>query len=256
MIRLLALTAALALPMPSLASDTPPTPARELRLALPGAGPLFVDDYRVRDSRGVVVLFHQAGGSARGEYGFLVPRLLDAGFSVIAADLHGGGDRFGQPNRTEQARPAAEAFTYCDARPELDAVLRYARSVAGSQKLIAVGSSYSAALVVNATAQTEPLMDAAAAFSPASGGPMAACRPDDHAEALRRPVLLFRPAGELEVPSVAAQVERFDKAGVETFVASGVHGASLMNAERSPEGAEAAWGRFRAFLDAVVPPRD
>ena len=58
----------------------------------------------------MIALFHQGGASAHGEYGFLVAELMAAGYDVVTADLHGGGDRFGFPNRTAAATPEPEGF--------------------------------------------------------------------------------------------------------------------------------------------------
>jgi pimeloyl-ACP methyl ester carboxylesterase len=42
------------------------------------------------------LLFHQGGASARGEYGPIIPRLLSAGYHVLAVDQRSGGDRFAE----------------------------------------------------------------------------------------------------------------------------------------------------------------
>lgn len=206
----------------------------EVKLAVDHGG-LFLDRYEHSETEApVLVLFHQGGGSARGEYGFLIADLLEAGFHVIAADLHGGGDRFAFANRTLAHWPEPDGFSYCDALSQVSAVLEYVRNWKPQSPLIAWGSSYSGALVLHAAVNNPGLIERVAAFSPASGQPMAGCSADaDLAGRLNLPVLLARPERELELPSVAAQVTDFRNAGHEFMVvAEGVHGSSMLNPVR------------------------
>lgn len=214
------------------------------------AGVLLVGDhYRAaQPAAPTVVLFHQAGGDARGELAPIARRLQAEGFEVFAWDVRGGGDRFGETNRTVAGLDAPFDGGYCDAYPDLEAALRASWRAGSGGPMTVVGSSYSAALVVRLAAEEGALLAGAAAFSPASS------RMDDCAvetwlpEVGDVPLLAFRPTAELEVESVAAQRDLLTGAGVEVFVADGSHGASLLVPERS-DGAERAWERFRAFLD-------
>lgn len=214
------------------------------------SGPIVLDRYDGPGSSGVVVLFHQGGGSARGEYAFLVPRLLELGFDVVTPDLPGGGDRFGEANRTLARTPEAEGFGYCDALPDVTAVLRDAAAWKPDQPLIAWGSSYSGALVLHAAVQSgSPEIARVLAFSPASGEPMAGCAADDVADRLTLPVLVVRPESEAAIPTVQAQLERFAIAGHQTLVAvPGAHGSSTLNAERVEGDVEHVWEVVRGFL--------
>ena len=222
-------------------------PARD-EMRVPGpAGDLFVDRYDGPGEGRVIALFHQGGGSARGEYGFLVADLLREGFDVVAADLQGGGDRFGFPNRTLQAHPEPADFTYCDALPEMMAVLEAARAWKPGAELIGWGSSYSGALILHAATSVE--MSRVLAFSPASGEPLAGCEASTVADQLTLPVLVLRPEGEAAIESVASQLEIFDAAGHATFVASpGVHASSMLNPFRVRGDVGATTARVTEFL--------
>lgn len=226
-------------------------PARSVdTLTAPDGVAVMLDRYQGPDSRGVVALFHQGGGSARGEYGFLVAELLGRGFDVLAADLQGGGDRFGPPNRTLAGAPEPAGWSYCDARPQLDAVVAHARTVAAGRPVVLWGSSYSGALVVRAAADGAPV-SRVLAFSPASGEPMEGCRPETVATRVAVPLLVVRPSGELEIESVAAQFDVFQSAGHETrVVAGGSHGSSAVNPVRSAD-VDDDLARILAFLDPV-----
>ena len=214
--------------------------------------PVTVDRYAGEGGGAVVALFHQGGGSARGEYGFLVPRLLELGFTVVAADLHGGGDRFGFPNRTMAERAESEDFTYCDAQNQVQAVLDEVRLWYPGVPVVAWGSSFSGALVLHAAARDPGSADRVLAFSPASGEPMAGCSANDVAEDVTTPLLLVRPEGEAEIPSVQEQLAVFAAAGHRTYVASpGVHGSSALNPLRVEGDVAASWAVVLDFLTDV-----
>jgi alpha-beta hydrolase superfamily lysophospholipase len=205
----------------------------------------------------VVVAFHQARANARGEYGPIAPRLVQEGFEVLAFDLRSGGDLFGARNRTVEGW--AEAQGYCDAIADVLGALAYARRYAERldvgappPPLVPVGSSYSAALVLRAVALDPSAVGGVVSFSPASGGPMAACRGEEVSGKLLVPVLVFRPLSEMQVESVAAQTALFREQGHEVFVADpGTHGASMLVADRVEGDVEPSWARLLDFLGSV-----
>ncbi len=226
-------------------------PRREEVLISTASGQtLFADRYGGGSERGVALLFHQGGGSARGEYGFVIGRLLGLGFDVIAADLHGGGDRFGIPNRTESRQPAAEGFRYCSAGSEVEAILAEGRRWRPQQPLTLWGSSYSATLVLQAAGAAD--VARVLAFSPAQGEPMSECSMQGVNSPLPVPVLVVRPQSEMEIASVAAQTTALAGIGAQTFVANpGRHGSSTLNAVRLGGEVEVAWEVIESFLLAA-----
>lgn len=235
-----------------LGSVTGGPPAREeIVVEGPDGIGLVADRYDAPGDSAVVLLFHQGGGSARGEYGFLIPSLLEAGFDVVAADLWGGGDRFGPPNRTMARAPEPADFGYCDALPQLRAVLGDARAWRPDARVVLWGSSYSGALVLHAGATNAHGVDRVLAFSPAAGEPMAGCSADAVTEELDLPVLIVRPASEYEIPSVQERFARFEAAGLRTWVADpGAHGSSTLN----PFRVEGDVTGTRAEVDAFLRP--
>lgn len=113
-----------------------------------------------------IVLFHQAGWS-RGEYVQIAPRLNKMGFNCMAVDQRSGGRVNGVENETAEKAAAAELGTsYIDARPDLVAALQYARKTRAEGQLIAWGSSYSSALVLQIAGEQPELMDALLSFAP------------------------------------------------------------------------------------------
>jgi dienelactone hydrolase len=113
-----------------------------------------------------IVLFHRAGWS-RGEYREIAPRLNALGWNCMAVDQRSGGEINGVVNRTaESARKQKKGGRYIDALPDLRAALNYARKNYARGPLVALGSSYSAALVVELAGESPDLFDGALAFSP------------------------------------------------------------------------------------------
>ncbi len=114
----------------------------------------------------LIVLFHQAGWS-RGEYRELAPWLNDLGFNCLAVDQRSGREVNDTPNATAARAEAADKGTsYLDAQQDLTAALQYARAHLATGKVIAWGSSYSAALVLVVAGTQPELVDGVLSFSP------------------------------------------------------------------------------------------
>jgi alpha-beta hydrolase superfamily lysophospholipase len=200
----------------------------------------------------LILLFHQAGGDARGEYGTIVPRLLKRGFHVLAVDQRVGGERFGGTNRTLAGIEGA-SYGYCDAYPDLEAALAFVQARGFTGKRVAWGSSYSAALVIRLAAEHADELSGVLAFSPASGEPLKDCLPEAYADSLEIPVLALRPASEMKRESVRVQLERFGKLGMKTYVADpGRHGSSMLVRERVEGDVEPTWSVVLHFLDDAL----
>lgn len=211
-------------------------------------GDLYVDgDDRTSP---MVLLFHQAGSCARGEYATIIPRLRKAGYAVLAIDQRSGGSRLGGTNRTVAANNSAEAG-YCEAYADLEAALTFVSARGFRGPRFAWGSSYSAALVVRLGAEHGESLAGVLAFSPASGDPMGECQPGPYIDRLAIPALILRPAREMEIDKVRDQLARFAAAGHRTHVAAdGVHGSSMLNPERAGNVDE-TWSVVLAFLKEV-----
>ncbi|MDH3620779.1 MAG: lysophospholipase [Gammaproteobacteria bacterium] len=208
------------------------------------------DLYRSADGRAapIILLFHQAGGDAQGEYAEIASRLVDSGYNVLAIDQRSGGDRFGGINRTLQAL-GGEKFGYCDVYPDLEAALEFVRADGFDGPLAVWGSSYSAALVFQLGAKKSEEISAILAFSPASGAPLANCDAQQFIDDLSAPVLALRPRKEFEIDSVRQQMNRFEESGIRTYVSDpGVHGSSMLVDERVGAPTEETWTVVLEFL--------
>lgn len=213
---------------------------------------IFGDHYRpAAPGSPTVVLFHQAEGDARGEYGGIARRLWKEGFEVFAWDARGGGDRFGSPNRTLAALGGPPPEGYCVAYRDLEAALGYVFDQGSGGPIYAVGSSYSAALVIRLAAEHGNRLAGVAPFSPAPAL-MDACEVKDWLPRVDGvPIVVFRPEREMKNDRVAVQTRLLRERGIEIFTAPrSAHGASMLNPERSVGDVEPTWQRLLKFLGA------
>jgi len=213
---------------------------------------IFGDLFQKDRSASTILLFHQGGSNARAEYGPIIPKLQEEGFNILAIDQRSGGQAYGSYNRTI-AQMASNEFGYCDAYADLEGALNYVKEQGMTGKKIVWGSSYSGSLVIQLASKNPDEIDAVLAFSPASGGPMQDCRPDEYFESLEVPLLLLRPVGETEIESVQQQLEMAQQAGHQTYVADpGTHGSSMLVEERAEGSVDAHWQVVLSFLRTIM----
>ena len=229
----------------------PGLPAQQVVFPAPDGGEVHATWYPAEGgARAVILAFHQGGASGEAEYAPIAPALNAAGFTVLAVDQRAGGELFGGTNRTAAAR--GDDPGYCDAMPDLEGALAYARAERPGEPLVLWGSSYSAALVLRLAGAEPEGVAGVLAFSPASGGPLAACRGEEVSGAIDAPVLILRPAGEMERPSAVEQAETFRRQGHRVFVADpGTHGSSMLVEERVGGPTAGTWQVVMAFLEAL-----
>ena len=209
---------------------------------------LFGDLHVLDKKKPVILLFHQAGANAKGEYSTIIPELLKEGFNVFAIDQRTGGQTFGKYNRTVAEIPA-KRYGYCDAYPDLEAAVKYVENEGFSGKKIIWGSSYSAALVIKLGFENPNSIDAVLAFSPASGAPMKGCDPNEYFEKIKTPLLVLRPKKELEYESVKNQFELAKKHNHQVYVSeNGVHGSSMLVESRTKSSNDETWKAVKGFL--------
>lgn len=153
--------------VPAHADEIAPPEAKTITFPSGDGLPVTADLYISHGKRApFIVLFHQAGWS-RGEYGEIAPRLAMMGFNVIAVDQRSGGKTRGVENETHKAAKKRGVKTdFVSALPDMKAALGYARKHHASGKLIAWGSSYSAALVIVLASDPNNHIDAVLSFAP------------------------------------------------------------------------------------------
>ena len=217
---------------------------------------ITVDTYINRvDDRPLVVLFHQAGWS-RGEYIEIAPKLNALGFNVMAVDLRSGNRVNGVINETaKRAKKAQKGSSYLDAVQDIEAALDYARGLVGSEtKVIAWGSSYSAALVLQIIGEKPDLADAVVSFSPGeyfkrAGKPAHWVR--DSAKNISVPV--FMTSARSEKRQWQAIFDGIKSKGKYAFIPAtkGHHGSRALWGKYADS--EAYWTALTPFLKALIP---
>lgn len=177
----------------------------------------------------LILLFHQGGSNARGEYSDLAPWLQEAGYRTLAWDLRSGGEWYGGSNQTKAGLNEGVASGFCDAYPDMEAALSYAHERDPDGPIIIWGSSYSAALVFQLAAKHPDKVDALLAFSPASGDPLEGCRAKLWAGQVSVPALGVSPTTEMEREPVQEQRAILEAAGIDyRVVENGIHGSSML----------------------------
>ena len=148
-----------------------------------------------------------------------------------------------------------------DIKPEIKNALQQVKEfsekvISGSWKgftgkRIAWGSSFSAALVFQLASKRGNDLAGILGFSPASGGPMAACKPSLYAKDVKIPALGLRPRREMRTGVI--QFAEFKKHGIQTYVSeNGVHGSSMLVKARVKGETKDHWKVVLAFIKKQV----
>lgn len=106
-------------------------------------------EYKITDSKGVIVLCHQANYN-KYEYEGIAQRLNVLGYSCVAIDQRSGNtiaDTY-ENNTYNRAKEANKPTAYIDAIPDIEAAIDYVYNKYGMQVLL-WGSSYSATLALH-----------------------------------------------------------------------------------------------------------
>ncbi len=194
----------------------------------------------------VIVLYHMAGAS-RGEYRDIAPRLHKLGYRTLSVDQRSGRSFNGVRNETAKRVGGKQSFGA--ALPDVLAASDYARKTMKAKKLGAVGSSYSASLVLVAAGKDKKFADAVMSFSPGEYFPNKRLVTQS-ASQIKVPV--FITAGRSEI----SQVKPIAKAVSSTSVlfkpkGAGRHGVTALLTKAGPE----YWAALEGFLANALPVR-
>jgi pimeloyl-ACP methyl ester carboxylesterase len=212
---------------------------------------IYGDLYQLDKTNPIILLFHKGRSNARGEYNSIIPLLINNGFNVLSIDQRLGGQDFGSYNRTV-ANILNSTFNYCDAYADLESALNFVIDSGFSGKKILWGSSYSGSLAIKLANEYQTEVSGVLAFSPASGGPMKNCRADEYFETLKVPLLLLRPAKELEIESSQKQFELAQSFNHQTYIAkNGFHGSSMLVENRVKNNVDDNWKSVLSFLGGL-----
>ena len=213
---------------------------------------IYGDLYATNKETHTILLFHQGGANARGEFETIIPKLLNEGFNILAVDLRVGGSSFyGGYNRTI-ARLKTNPFVYCDAYPDLEATLDYLITNKFTGDKILWGSSFGGALALQLASKRTKDITAILAFSPSTGNAVKDCHPNPYLESIDVPVIILRPKSEMERESSVTQFEIAKKYNHQTYIAEyGVHASSMLVEERVKNDVSENWKVVLKFLNGI-----
>ncbi len=196
----------------------------------------------------IALLFHQAG-SNRHEYDPIVPTLNALGFDTLATDQRSGGQRWGYANRTVSEKGQSES--YAEAYADLQGTLDWA-AARGYRTIIAIGSSYSASLVIVLASLNPGRLTALASFSPGEYFPQKD-RIKKTAASVTIPFYITAGPQRQEQSRVDEVLSRTSSDNIKRHRAiAGVHGVSTMRKDRNPAGYQENLEHFKAFLVGIV----
>ena len=228
---------------------------QEVFFYTPDSIKVFGDLYEQDKGTDIILLFHQGGSNARGEYAPIIPKLTEKGFNVLAIDQRSGGQYYGSYNRTLANVPTnifGDGYGYCDAYNNLETALDYVISAGFTGDKILWGSSYSASLAIQLADKRKSDVSGVLAFSPASGNSMKDCLPDQYFETVKLPLIILRPPNEMESESSKAQLALAEKYNHQTYVAQyGVHGSSMLVEARVGNEVGETWEVVFSFLNEI-----
>ncbi|MCL6265852.1 alpha/beta hydrolase [Flagellimonas myxillae] len=235
--------------------ETEPQLRREISFYTPDSIQIIGDLFELDKKGKTILLFHQGGSNARAEYTPIIPRLLEKGYNILAIDQRVGGQYYGQFNRTLANIPThiyGDGYGYCDAFNNLESALDYVIDAGFTGEKIIWGSSYSATLVVQLASKRQQDIQGALSFSPATGGSLKNCLPDPYFETVKIPLLLLSPPNEMEDEDSQLRFEKAASFGHQTFVPqNGIHGSSMLVAERVGTEVEETWKVVLSFLEKI-----
>jgi dienelactone hydrolase len=193
-------------------------------------------------------LFHQAGSNAA-EYDPIAPRLVSLGYECLAVDQRSGGQMWERDNRTVTALGASTG--YLDAYPDLQAALAWAGEKNPGVPIVAIGSSYTASLVLRLAAEN-PKIAAIASFSPGEymgAGSIVA----GWASEVTTPTFITSAGGRELSGAQALYTAVATDQKVHHVPATAVHGASALRPDRNGAGVGQMWAALEAFLARYAP---
>jgi pimeloyl-ACP methyl ester carboxylesterase len=213
------------------------------------------DLYSFDKKNTTILLFHQGGSNARGEYAPIIPKLVEKGFNVLAIDQRMGGQVYGSFNRTLSHIPTnnfEDGYTYCDAYNNIEGALDFIIKSGFTGKKILWGSSYSASLAIQLASKRQRDINGVLAFSPTAGNSMKACPAINYFEEIKIPLILLRPPNEMKNPNSKNQFDLAIKNNHRTYVVKhGVHGSSMLVESRVKNEINDNWNIVLSFIDEI-----
>lgn len=202
---------------------------------------ITADSYESLPGKDFILLCHQANFS-RGEYVETARQLSDMGYNCLAIDQRSGNTCNKVENMTaKRAREKGLNTDYTDAEQDILAALDYIYNKSG-KKVIVVGSSYSASLLLKIAKNNEKI-SAVAVFSP--GEYLKGTDLKKEIAGLNIPV--FATSSKKEAKEVADLLTGVVTKDIFVPTVEGEHGSKALWS--SVNGHEEYWRAFKTFLN-------
>ena len=235
--------------------DQPTRAYEEIYFYTPDSIKIFGELYEKDKKEDVLLLFHQGGSNARGEYRTIIPKLLENDLNILAIDQRVGGQIYGSYNRTIANIPSNSFdnnYGYCDAYNNLEGALDFLIQNGFTGGKILWGSSYSATLSIKLACERGNEILGVLAFSPASGNAMEGCNPEEFIEKVKVPLIILKPPNEMKSERSIAQFELAKKYNHQTYAAeNGIHGSSMLVESRVGKDVSKNWEVVEKFIRQI-----
>ncbi len=207
---------------------------------------IAADLYFQNDTLPYMILCHQAGFS-RGEYNETAAKFEKFMYNCLAIDLRSGNEVNGVKNETAiHAKEKNKTTAYIDSEQDILAAIDYV-CTKSKKKVLLVGSSYSASLVLKIAAK-DPRVKAVMAFSPGEYLGKAYSLKDNLKSI---PVPVFVASSQEEGPEVTKLMDGIKADHKQQFIPSsrGDHGSKAL--WRSNQNAHEYWLAILMFMRGV-----
>lgn len=204
---------------------------------------ITADYYKAENHKGFIVLCHRSHCN-RAEYRETAPKFNQLGYSCLAIDQRSGMKVFGEENETKNRAKEQKLPTgYLDARPDIESAIDYAFDLNGKNKIILLGSSYSSALALLISTNSDKVKSVIA-FSPNEH----LKKVDLAKEIASIDVSIFATSAKKEIKQVTEVLRFVDEKHITHFKpeVEGFHGSKTI--WEVVEGYETCWKELEEFL--------
>ncbi len=207
---------------------------------------ITADYYKVENHKGVIVLCHRSHCN-RAEYRETAPKFNKLGYSCLAIDQRSGMKVFGEVNETKnRAKEKGLPTGYLDAKPDIESAIEYAYKLNDKKPVILLGSSYSAALALLISTETNKLKSTIV-FSP--GEYLKGVHLSEQIKSINIPIFATSP--KKEIKQVSDVLKFVDKKYITHFKpeVEGFHGSKTI--WEVVKGFETYWEALELFLKNI-----
>ena len=204
---------------------------------------ITADYYNVTRHKGIILLCHRSHCN-RAEYRETAPKFNKLGYSCLAIDQRSGMKVFGEINKTKnRAKEQGLPTGYLDAKPDIESAIDYAYKLNDKKQIILLGSSYSSALALLISANSDKLKSVIA-FSP-----------DEHLKKVNLAkeiknisIPIFATSAKKEIKQVSEVLRFVDKKHITHYkpTVEGFHGSKTI--WKVVKGSENYWNAIEEFL--------